>query len=163
MCAEPIHDIELRVVAKEPLVAILPSDHRLAQRKTFDPSDLAGETYIGISIVPRVLRAVIADYFKQCGIKIVPALEIDNYAMAISLIASTRGVALLPASAKKFPAAVGGQPPAQGRGADHRSRRRLSQGQYLARLKGISFTDRRTRHKRAEIDDGFSRYTISLR
>jgi LysR family hca operon transcriptional activator len=100
--AEKMPDIEFKVVAKEPLVAILPSDHKLAQRKTFDPKDLASETYIGISGVPRVLRAVIAGYFERCGIKVVPALEIDNYAMAISLVASTRGVALLPASAKNF-------------------------------------------------------------
>jgi LysR family transcriptional regulator, hca operon transcriptional activator len=100
--AEKLPDIEFKVVAKEPLVAILPSDHKLAQRKTFDPKDLAGETYIGISKVPRVLRAVIADYFERCGIKIVPTFEIDNYAMAISLVASTRGVALLPASARNF-------------------------------------------------------------
>ena len=31
-----------------------------------------------------------------------PHLEIDNYAMAISLVASTRGVALLPLSAENF-------------------------------------------------------------
>ena len=31
-----------------------------------------------------------------------PHLEIDNFAMAISLVASTRGVALLPASAENF-------------------------------------------------------------
>ncbi|HTC99129.1 MAG TPA: LysR family transcriptional regulator [Bradyrhizobium sp.] len=99
---EPMPDIEFKVMAKEPLVAILPSDHKLAQRKTFDPRDLAGETYIGISKVPRVLRGVIADYFERCGVKIVPTYEIDNYAMAISLVASTRGVALLPASARNF-------------------------------------------------------------
>jgi LysR family hca operon transcriptional activator len=102
MRAEQMPEIELKVVAKEPLIAILPSDHKLAQRKTFDPKDLTGETYIGISKVPRVLRTVIADYFERCGINIVPALEVDNYAMAISLVASTRGVALLPASARNF-------------------------------------------------------------
>ncbi len=100
--AEKLPDLEFRVVAKEPLLAILPSDHKLAQRKTFDPRDLAGETYIGISKVPRVLRSVISDYFERCGISIVPTYEIDNYAMAISLVASTRGVALLPASARNF-------------------------------------------------------------
>ena len=61
-----------------------------------------GETFIGISSVPRVLRAVISDYLKRSGIEIVPHLEIDNFAMAISLVASTRGVALLPASAENF-------------------------------------------------------------
>lgn len=33
---------------------------------------------------------------------VAPSLEVDNYAMAISLVASTRGVALLPASARNF-------------------------------------------------------------
>lgn len=36
----------------------------------------------------------------RCGVKIVPHLEIDNFAMAILLVGSTRGVALLPASIK---------------------------------------------------------------
>src|SRR5262249_38731152 len=57
---------------------------------------------IGVSKVPRVLRGIIADYFRRCEIEIIPSLEVDNYAMAISLVASTRGVALLPASAKNF-------------------------------------------------------------
>jgi LysR family transcriptional regulator, hca operon transcriptional activator len=99
---EQTPDIEFRVVAQEPLVAALPSDHRLAQRETFDPRDLVGETYIGISKVPRVLRATIASYLDRLGIELTPAFEIDNYAMAISLVASDRGVAILPASAKNF-------------------------------------------------------------
>ncbi len=95
-------DLEYQLVAKEPLVVVLPSDHPLAERDAIDPHDLVGETFIGISSVPRVLRAVIDDYLKQCEIEIVPHLEIDNFAMAISLVASTRGVALLPASAENF-------------------------------------------------------------
>jgi LysR family hca operon transcriptional activator len=99
---EPRPDLEFKLVAKEPLVVILPGDHALAAHAAIDPRDLAGETYIGISNVPHVLRAVIDDYLKRSGIKITPNLEIDNYAMAISLVASTRGVALLPASAENF-------------------------------------------------------------
>ena len=102
MRREPKPDLEFRLVAREPLVVVLPSDHRLAAREAVDPHDMVGETFIGISEVPRVLRAVISDYFKRAGIDIVPSLEIDNYAMAISLVASTRGVALLPASAENF-------------------------------------------------------------
>ncbi|HUC49256.1 MAG TPA: LysR family transcriptional regulator [Xanthobacteraceae bacterium] len=102
MRPEPKPDLEFKLVAKEPLVIVLPSDHRLAPREAIEPRDLVGETFIGISEVPRVLRAVIHDYFKRAGIDIVPSLEIDNYAMAISLVASTRGVALLPASAENF-------------------------------------------------------------
>jgi LysR family transcriptional regulator, hca operon transcriptional activator len=54
-------DLEYKFVAKEPLVVILPSDHPLAKRKAIDPHDLVGETFIGISNVPRVLRGVIDD------------------------------------------------------------------------------------------------------
>jgi LysR family hca operon transcriptional activator len=95
-------DLEYKLVAKEPLVVILPSDHPLAERKTIDPHDLVGQTFIGISEIPRVLRAVVNDYLKRSGIEIAPHLEIDNFAMAISLVASTRGVALLPISAENF-------------------------------------------------------------
>jgi len=52
--------------------------------------------------VPRVLRGVVGDYLERSGIEIVPHLEIDNFAMAVSLVASTRGVALLPVSAEHF-------------------------------------------------------------
>jgi LysR family hca operon transcriptional activator len=95
-------DLEYKIVAKEPLVVILPSDHPLAEHKAIDPHDLVGETFIGISEIPRVLRAVINAYLKRTGIELTPHLEIDNFAMAISLVASTRGVALLPASAENF-------------------------------------------------------------
>ena len=62
------------------------------------PNDFVGETFIGISEIARVLRAVVNGYLRRCGVEIVPHLEIDNFAMAISLVTSTRGVALLPAS-----------------------------------------------------------------
>ena len=100
--AEKIPDIEIKVIAQEPLVAILPSDHKLARLKSVDVRDFVGETYIGISKVPRVLRALIAGYLTKRKIDLVPSFEIDNYAMAVSLVASTRGVALLPASARHF-------------------------------------------------------------
>jgi LysR family transcriptional regulator, hca operon transcriptional activator len=95
-------DLAYKLVAEEPLVAILPSDHPLAAREIIEPHDLAGETFIGISPTPRVLRAIVRDYLEKTGLEIAPHLEIDNYAMAISLVASTRGIALLPASAKNF-------------------------------------------------------------
>jgi LysR family hca operon transcriptional activator len=49
-----------------------------------------------------VLRAVIDDYLKRSGVDITPKHEVDNLAMAMSLVASTRGVALLPAYAQNF-------------------------------------------------------------
>ncbi len=91
-------DLVFKLVETEPLVAILPSDHPLASKTEVHPRDFAGETFIGISEIPRVLRAVVKGYLRRCGVEIVSHLEIDNFSMAISLVASTRGVALLPAS-----------------------------------------------------------------
>jgi LysR family hca operon transcriptional activator len=99
----PRADLEYKFVAKEPLVVILPSDHRLAERDAIDPHDLVGETFIGISSVPCALRVVIDEYLQRSGIEIAPHLDrIDNFTMAISLVASTRSVALLPASTQNF-------------------------------------------------------------
>src|SRR5467141_2571586 len=52
-------DLEYKLVAEEPLVVVLPSDHPLAARDVIDPHDLVGEAFIGISSVPRLLRAAI--------------------------------------------------------------------------------------------------------
>src|SRR6202790_5327439 len=49
-----------------------------------------------------VLRGVIDNYLKRSGIHITPAHEIDHVVMGLSLIASTRGVGLLPAYAQNF-------------------------------------------------------------
>jgi LysR family transcriptional regulator, hca operon transcriptional activator len=102
MRTEPKPDLEYRLVRKEPLVVILPSDHPLAGNQTIDPHDLSGETFIGISDVAPVLRSAIKDYLKRSGVEIVPTLEIDNYAMAMSLVTSRCGTALLPASIEGY-------------------------------------------------------------
>jgi len=94
-------DLIYKVVTKEPLVVILPSDHRLASREVIDPKEIAGERLLSVSAAP-VLRAVIDDYLKRSGIDTKPELEADNLAMAMSLIASTRSVALLPAYTQNF-------------------------------------------------------------
>jgi LysR family hca operon transcriptional activator len=99
---EPNPNLEYRLIVREPLVAILPRDHRLAVRKSIDPRDLIGETFIGISSVPRILRRVVCEYLDRSAVRITPHLEIDNFAMAISLVGSTGGVALLPASIESY-------------------------------------------------------------
>jgi LysR family transcriptional regulator, hca operon transcriptional activator len=99
---EPNPDLEYRLIVKEPLVAILPREHRLAARRAIDPRDLVGEIFIGISPVPRILRSAVCSYLDRSGIRITPHLEIDNFAMAISLVGSTGGIALLPASIDSY-------------------------------------------------------------
>jgi LysR family hca operon transcriptional activator len=104
---EPQPDLLYKLVMKEPLVAILRIDHPLARRKAIAPHDLIGEVFIGISTIPRVLRSVVNSYLKRSGVDIVPHLEIDNFALAISSVASERGVALLPKSIEDYlPASI---------------------------------------------------------
>ena len=91
-----------RSLVKEPLVVVLPSDHRLAAHKAISPGDLVGETFVGVSHTAPVLRAIIDDYLKRSGIHITPAHETEHVVMGVSLVASTGGVALLPAYAQNF-------------------------------------------------------------
>jgi LysR family transcriptional regulator, hca operon transcriptional activator len=95
-------ELAFKLLVKEPLVVILPSDHRLAALKSISPRDLAGETFVAVSDTAPVLRVVIDDYLKRSGINIRPDHEADHLAMGMSLIASTRGVGLLPAYAQNF-------------------------------------------------------------
>jgi LysR family hca operon transcriptional activator len=95
-------DLAFRLLVKEPLMVILPTDHHLAALKAISPRDLVGETFVIVSNTAPVLRVVIDNYLKRSGVNITPAHEADHLAMGISLIASTRGVGLLPAYIQNF-------------------------------------------------------------
>src|SRR3977135_2783159 len=97
-----VPDLAFRLLVKEPLVGVLPGDHHLAALKAISPEHLAGETFVTVSNTAPVLRVVIDNYLKRSGIKITPAHEADHLSMGMSLIASTRGVGLLPAYAQNF-------------------------------------------------------------
>jgi LysR family transcriptional regulator, hca operon transcriptional activator len=99
---EPQPDLKYRTVVKERLAVILPSNHRLAANKSIDPRDLAGETYIGFSDVPHILRGIVNRYLRKCGVALKPTHEIEHFGMGISLVASTGGVVILPAYAGNF-------------------------------------------------------------
>jgi LysR family hca operon transcriptional activator len=97
-----VPELAYRVLVKEPLIVVLPSDHRLAALKAISPRDLVGETFVTVDDTAPVLRMVIDNYLKRSRINIKPTHEVDNLAMAMSLIASTGGIGLLPAYAQNF-------------------------------------------------------------
>src|SRR5713226_4979569 len=106
-----VPELAYRVLVKEPLMVVLPSDHRLAALKAISPLDLEGETFVAVSDTAPVLRMVIDNYLKGSGINITPQHEVEHIAMAMSLIASTRGVAVLPAYVQNFlPSSVTSRP-----------------------------------------------------
>jgi LysR family transcriptional regulator, hca operon transcriptional activator len=92
-----------RLLRKEPLIVVMPADHALAAQDTVRPQDIIGETLVGVPTrnAP-ALREVTDRYGAQLGIDLTPDHEVDNLAMAISLVASTRGVCLLPFNARNF-------------------------------------------------------------
>ncbi len=94
--------LAFRLLVKEPLMVIMPSDHRLAALKAISPKDLIGETFVAVSNTAPVLRKIIDNYLKRSGVNITPAHQADHVTMGMSLIVSARGVGLLPAYAQNF-------------------------------------------------------------
>ena len=56
-----------RVVTQEPLVVLMPSDHRLTARESIRPQDIIGETFIAESNKATVLRGVTESYLQALG------------------------------------------------------------------------------------------------
>ncbi|MGO1079380.1 LysR family transcriptional regulator [Inquilinus sp. CA228] len=100
--AEPAFDLCYRVVDHEPLIVLMPADHRLASRDAVHPRELVGEIFIGGSNKATVLRAVTEDYLRRSGLDIKLDYGVDNLAMAMSLVASTGGLSLMPAYARNL-------------------------------------------------------------
>ena len=99
---EPAFDLGYEVVDHEPLIVLMPSDHRLISREAIHPREFLGEIFIGGSKKAAVLRAVTEDYLRRCGLEIKLDHGVDNISMAMSLVASMRGLALMPAYAKNL-------------------------------------------------------------
>jgi LysR family transcriptional regulator, hca operon transcriptional activator len=92
-----------KLLRREALIVLMTANHKLAARKTIRPSDLVDEILIGVpnSNSP-VLRALTDQYGRQVGIDVTPDHEALNLAMAISLVASTGGVSLVPLYARNM-------------------------------------------------------------
>jgi hypothetical protein len=95
--ADPDFDLTYQVVGQEPLVVLMPSDHPLTAFDAIHPQQLVGQPFIAMVNKAKVLRGVIDDYLKRSGVQITPTQGADNPAMVISLVASMRGMALIPA------------------------------------------------------------------
>jgi LysR family transcriptional regulator, hca operon transcriptional activator len=88
--------LAFKFLIKEPLIAILPTGHRLARHRAVRPQDLARESFISTARVAPVLRAVIADYAAKAGITLKQNYDAETLSGGMSLVASTGGFTLLP-------------------------------------------------------------------
>lgn len=98
----PAPGLAFKFLIKEPLVAVMPSRHRLAGRKSVRPQDLADEPYITPTKAAPALKAVIDSYAARNGVTLKPEYEAESLSMAMSLVASTGGLTLLPLYAENL-------------------------------------------------------------
>ena len=94
---ERADELVYRRVIAEPFVVVFPSDHRLAAHDAIELREIVDETFLIPSKTAPTSRLVIEDYLKRSGLDIIPDHEVDNITHAVSMIASTGAVALLPA------------------------------------------------------------------
>jgi LysR family hca operon transcriptional activator len=60
------------------------------------PQDISGEAFVMASNKASVLHDVVVSYLREHQIEVSPEHAVDNLAMAMSLVASTRGLSLMP-------------------------------------------------------------------
>lgn len=101
--------LEFELLVEEPFEVFLPEDHPFAAQSKIGVQQIVGQTFLSVSGTalsasgkPPALRLAIDRYLRERGVTIRPSHEVDNLGGVMSLIASTRGVALLPAYAKTF-------------------------------------------------------------
>ena len=102
-------ELDFKPLVEESFEIFLPSDHPLTAKSTIAVQEIAEETFINVSGTALsisgkqpALRRAIDRFLHEHGIEIRPSHEVDNLGAVMSLIASTRGVALLPRYAKAF-------------------------------------------------------------
>jgi LysR family transcriptional regulator, hca operon transcriptional activator len=87
----------------EPLIVLMRADHRLTARDTISAEDIVGEQLVGVPHDKSpALRSVTDAYATKIGIDLTPDHYVDNLSMAMSLVASTRGIALMPLYARNL-------------------------------------------------------------
>ncbi|REE22012.1 LysR family hca operon transcriptional activator [Paraburkholderia sp. BL27I4N3] len=94
--------LSFKVLAKEPLIAVLPANHWLTSRKKIRSQDLASQIYVSSSKISPVLESVIQQYASSVGITLKAGYEGENLPSAMSLVTSTGGVTLIPLYAQNM-------------------------------------------------------------
>jgi LysR family hca operon transcriptional activator len=95
--------LAFKLLIKEPLVVILPANHRLAKHRTIKPQDLARESFIaGSTKLAPVLRSAVKEYAARSGLSLNQKYDAENISGGMSLVASTGCLMLLPVYGTKM-------------------------------------------------------------
>ena len=136
--------IVFTLIKEEPLIVLMPSDHRLTARDAVAPADITAERLIGVPADKSpALRAVTDAYGAKLGIDLTPDFDVDNLSMAMSLVVSTGGIALMPLYARNLAPPTVTTRLLEGRATDHRPVAGLQRGQHFPAVKSDLGEDRR--------------------
>src|SRR2546428_8955622 len=83
MRVEPGYDLGYHVVDREPLIVLMPSDHRLTAKQAIHPRELVGEIFIGGPTKATAVRAGTEAYLQGSGMALTLHPGRDNLAEAI--------------------------------------------------------------------------------
>jgi DNA-binding transcriptional LysR family regulator len=92
-------DLVVRPIYEEPLLACIPSDHRLAKRPVIQPEDVEGEPIIAVGrqTLP-ALHEEVKEHFIELGIDLKVTTEVLSPAEALACVAHRIGVCFLSAT-----------------------------------------------------------------
>lgn len=89
--------LAFKFLIKEPLVVIMPANHRLAKKRSVKPQELARESFIaGSTKLAPVLKSTVGEYAARTGITLNQKYDAENISGGMSLVATTGSVTLLP-------------------------------------------------------------------
>jgi len=95
--------VTFTLLRNEPLIVLMPADHRLVVRDAVHSEDIVDEILIGVpGDKSPALRAVTDAYGARLGIDLTPDHSVDNISMMVSLVAATGGIALAPLYARNL-------------------------------------------------------------
>ncbi len=90
-------DLDFKTIALQPIVVLLPSEHRLAKQKTIAFGDLQAQPYVAVSRQSApVLRDAVDNWCEQQSLILTPSHTVTDLGASLSLILTTHGFGLMP-------------------------------------------------------------------
>ena len=96
-------DIELRSIDVEPLVLVVPADHRLAAEPVVSLTDLRSESFVAYASRDSAVNDAVTRACKRAGFVPHRDHSAPGTAVLLALVAAGFGVAVLPASVRSLP------------------------------------------------------------
>ncbi|HUN90662.1 MAG TPA: LysR family transcriptional regulator [Burkholderiaceae bacterium] len=98
-------DFAVEPLLEDRLVALVPPDHALAQKRSVTWRDLAGQPFVALGS-GSPLRSIVDRAFASIGAGVTPAYEVSFSSTVISLVANGMGVSALPLNARQLTSKV---------------------------------------------------------